>query len=118
MFVIEEVSRFSICVIIITFGLWAGFPIWISKKRAERKIVIEKPGLDGKMRQTGMLFELGIFIFVIPSMLFIFFVFFNFLLSVFIKESANRVTLSFQLTAIMVDCALVLYIYIVENKKE
>ncbi|MGA1824881.1 MAG: hypothetical protein ACMUIP_09465 [bacterium] len=108
---------FSFLLIVITFGLWMGFPLWFSARRAQGIINIEKTGPDGERRQAGMLLELGIFFFLIPSMFFAIFVFFNFLLSFFFKETVYCFNLSLQITAIIIDCALLLYIYMVEKKK-
>ena len=108
---------FSFFLIVITFGLWMGFPLWFSARRAQGIIKLEKSGPDGEIKQVGMLFELGIFFFLIPSMFFAIFVFFNFALSFFFKETVYRFNVSLQITAIIIDFALLLYIYMVEKKK-
>ncbi|MGA1867243.1 MAG: hypothetical protein ACMUJM_01730 [bacterium] len=108
---------FSFFLIVITFGLWIGFPLWFSMRRAQGIINLEKRGPDGEMKQVGMLFELGIFVFVIPSIFFAIFVFLNFLLSFFCKEAVYRFNMALQITAVIVDAMLLFYMVLVEKKK-
>ncbi len=115
--IIARITNFtSFLPIALFFTLWIAFPVWLSLRRSQGLIKIEKRNQDGEREQMGMYLELGIFIFAIPFTTFFFFVVMNMVLALFIKTPGVRFQRSLEASFMLMAIALFLYIYFAERK--
>lgn len=98
------------------FILWVAFPVWLAMRRRQGLIKIQRWDHEGEKERIGSYFELGIFLFGIPFTGFFFFVTVNFIVSYFIPGASERFKASIEITSLLMDIALVLYMYFAERK--
>ncbi|MEW6380101.1 MAG: hypothetical protein AB1611_10920 [bacterium] len=100
----------------IFFVLWVAFPIWFGIRRRQGLIQIGNRDDNGSERRMVDYLELGIFFFAIPFTSFFIIVTANLLLSPFIAEPLARREASIEVSSLVMDVALILYIILAERK--
>ena len=98
------------------FILWVAFPVWLAMRRRQGLIKFQRWDHEGEKERIGSYFELGIFLFAIPFTGFFFFVTVNFIGSYFIPGASERFRASIEITSLLMDIALILYMYFAERK--
>ena len=98
------------------FILWIVFPLWLTFRRRQGLIKIQRWDHDGDKEWIGSYFELGIFLFAIPFTSFFLFVTVNFIASYFIPGTSERFRASIEISALIMDIALILYMYFAEKR--
>ena len=98
------------------FILWIAFPVWLAMRRRQGLIKIQRWDHEGEKERIGSYFELGIFLFAIPFTAFFLFVTVNFMASYFIPGVSDRFKASIEISSLIMDIALILYMYFAERK--
>jgi len=115
--VISQITNLTTFLPIILFlTLWIAFPVWLSLRRSQGLIKIEKTDREGRREQRGMYFELGIFFFAIPFTTFFLFIVMNMLLLGFYNDPNVRLQRSLEAAFMLMAIAMFLYIYAAERK--
>jgi len=98
----------------IFFILWIGMPFWLFARRSKGWISIKRTHLHGERKECGLELEVAIFIFVIPSLALFFFTLIYVLIISFIPP-ASRSKVSIELTSLIMDILIIIYIYLIER---
>ena len=98
----------------ILFVLWICLPFWLFARRSQGWISIKRTHFHGERKECGLELELAIFIFVIPSLA-IFFFTILYLFSIPFISATSRSKVTLELTALIMDILLTLYIYFAEK---
>ena len=96
--------------------LWVIFPLWLAVRRRQGLIQFERLKRQGEPPGYGLYFELGVFIFAIPFTGFFILVAVHFILGLLDHDVSGRFKKSVEITALIMDIILILYMYLVERK--
>ena len=102
-------NRSSLLPLVLFLTLWVGFPVWLSLRRTQGLIKLEKPNREGDMEPIGMYLELGVFFIAIPFTTAFFILLLNMILLPFIVDSSIRGQKSLEGALIIIAIALFLY---------
>ena len=96
--------------------LWVMFPLRLAIRRRQGLIQFERLKRQGGLAGEGLYFELGVFIFAIPFTSFFILVVVYFILGLLDHDPSGRFKKSIEITALIMDIVLILYMYFVERK--
>ncbi|MFH0924026.1 MAG: hypothetical protein V1872_00070 [bacterium] len=99
---------------LIFFMLWVSLPFWLFTRRSHGWISIKRTSCSGEKKECGLELELAVFIFVLPSLVLIFYTLIYTFLLLF-NSIQSRIKVTLEVTAIIMDIIIIAYIYLVEK---